>query len=133
MAYLFLDNEPAETSSVGSAAFRPADAPPVAELTALEWSVVALASVDRLSTLRRPGRFGIFCGHLFGKRHNPELADPQLEALRRVAVLMWHDSSLVPHAEVEAFVAAGFTQAHYDLVVIRIASQLRRSTARGRR
>jgi hypothetical protein len=133
MAYLFLDTTMVETSVAGSAAPKPASASPSAGLTPLEWSVLALASTDRLSTLRKPGRIGIAWGHLFGKRHNPELADPRLEALRRVAVLMWHDSSLVPHVQHEALIAAGFTQAQYDLIVVRIASQSRRSVAGGRR
>jgi alkylhydroperoxidase family enzyme len=40
---------------------------------------------------------------------NPPLADPRLEALRRLAVLCWHDGPAVPSHEVLALLDAGFT------------------------
>jgi hypothetical protein len=90
---------------------------PTARLSALEWSVVALAERDRLSTLRTPGRVAIALGRLFGDTPNPRLADPRLEALRRVAVLTWHHGYTIPSAEVRAFLAAGFTNEQYELLV----------------
>lgn len=95
------------------------DAPPVfpATLGPLEWSVVALAERDRLATLRTPGRMSVALGRVFGDRPNPRLADPRLEALRRVAVLSWHHGYTIPSVEVRAFLASGFTPDQYELVV----------------
>ncbi len=92
---------------------------PLAEprLSTLEWSVVALAERDRLATLRTPGRMATAIALLFGDRPNPQLADPQLEALRRIAVLSWHHGYTIPSAEVRAFHAAGFSPDQYELVV----------------
>lgn len=39
-------------------------------------------------------------------------ADDRL--LRRLAVLSWHDLVAVPAQEIAAFLAAGFTNAHYQ-------------------
>ena len=58
------------------------------KLSALEWSVVALARGDRLSSLQAPGKFSTFLKRLFeGERPSPAFADKRLEALRRVSVL----------------------------------------------
>ncbi|MGK6319395.1 hypothetical protein [Sphingomonas sp. DT-204] len=88
-----------------------------AGFSALEWSVVALAERDSLSTLRTPGRVAAALGTLFGERPNPRLADPRLEALRRMAVLSWHYGYTVPGEDIRDFVAAGFTLDHYELLV----------------
>jgi alkylhydroperoxidase family enzyme len=106
-----------------------ADAAP-ARLSALEWSVVALAERDGLSTLRTPGRIATAVTLLFGDRPNPQLADPRLEALRRIAVLSWHHGYTVPSAEVRAFIAAGFTPDQYELVVDSISRGRARATMR---
>jgi len=98
-----------------------------ARLTALEWSVVAIARKDRLSSLRSPGRMSIALGVLFGEGHNPRLADPRLEALRRMAVLTWHNGYTVPPHEVRAFLAAGFSADQYELMVDSIGVARRRS------
>ena len=55
------------------------------------------------------------------KAANRRLADPKLEALRRMAVLTWHHSYSVPKVELQAFFAAGFTTDHYELLGKRIA------------
>ena len=53
------------------------------KLSALEWSVVALARGDRLSSLQAPGKFSTFLKRLFeGERPSPAFADKRLEALR---------------------------------------------------
>lgn len=88
----------------------------------LEWSVVAIAERDKLSTLRTPGRMAIALGTLFGDRPNPQLADPRLEALRRIAVLSWHHGYTVPGDDVRDFVAAGFTLDQYELLVDSISA-----------
>ncbi|KTT72048.1 hypothetical protein NS334_09740 [Sphingomonas endophytica] len=95
---------------------------PVAEdlptkLSALEWSVVALARNDRLSSLRQPGRMAKALGIVFKSPHNPMLADERLEALRRIAVLGWHYGYTVPTEELSRFLHAGFTTAQYELMM----------------
>lgn len=136
MAYLAFTegaagNPPAVTPQHDIAAVSPA-AQPV--LSALEWSVVAIARRDRLSSLRRPGRIALAMGALFGNRGNPRLADPRLEALRRIAVLSWHDGYSVASQEVRRFIEAGFAPAQYELVVDSIsADRLAQQNERFRR
>ena len=128
MAYLALTDGVA-TAIVPASAVSPnlsspsaapkADSP--AGFSALEWSVVMLARHDRPSSLREPGRFQKFLGHIFGESFNRRLADPKLEALRRMAVLTWHHSYSVPKREIQAFFAAGFNADHYELLGKRVA------------
>lgn len=103
---------------------------PNATLSALEWSVVALAQRDRLSSIGEPGPVAMAMGRLFGSRRNPNLADPRLEALRRLAVLAWHRGYAVPRAEIRAFKRAGFSIAQYELV---LASIIKGRDARNQR
>lgn len=103
----------------GAAAIR-ADA----RLSALEWQVVALARRDRLSSLREPAKLIRAIGSIFDETRNPRLADPSLEALRRMAVLSWHSGYSVPSHEVRAFLAAGYTPDQYELMVDSIAAAL---------
>ena len=95
---------------------------PAARLSALEWSVVALARRDTLSSLRTPGRIATAIGGVFRRSTNRKLADERLEALRRMAVLTWHHSFTVPASEVRAFLAAGFSPAQYESVTASIAA-----------
>ena len=85
-------------------------------LSALEWSVVAIARKDGRASLDRPGRMAVAMRVLF-RRHNPRLADERLEALRRMAVLTWRDGYTVASREVRAFLDAGFTTGQYELMV----------------
>jgi len=94
---------------------------PAAALRPLEWTVVQLARGDRLWSLARPGRLVSALRAAF-RLHNPRLADPRLEALRRIAVLTWHYGFTVPSAEVQAFLAAGFSTEQYEAMVDRIGS-----------
>jgi hypothetical protein len=90
---------------------------PAATLGALEWSVVAIARQDSLSTLSEPSRLSVAFGALFARsRPNPRLADERLEALRRIAVLGWHYGYTIPTEELRAFLAAGFSLDQYELV-----------------
>lgn len=91
-------------------------APEPVRFSALEWSVVALAERDKLSSLREPGRMAVALGSLFGERRSTRLADPRLEALRRMAVLTWHNGYRVAQSAVRGFLAAGFTPDHYELL-----------------
>lgn len=92
-----------------------------AGFSALEWSVVMLARHDRPSSLREPGRVAKILAALFGSGVNRRLADPKLEALRRMAVLTWHHSYSVPKAELKAFFDAGYSPDHYELLGKRVA------------
>lgn len=92
-------------------------------LSALEWSVVALAQRDRLSSLGTPGRLSVALGKVFGTgRSALHLADPKLEALRRIAVLSWHHGVAVPATELAAFFRAGFTAGQYHTMTASIAA-----------
>ena len=124
-----------EIGTAGIAAAHPVAAPlsapaPAPRLSALEWSVVALAAGDPLSSLRTPGRMAVAMGALFGDRSRPALADPRLEALRRIAVLGRHQGYTVAPDEIRAFVAAGFSEDHYELVVDSLRAATRNPGAR---
>ena len=114
MAYLAFD----EFGAVQQAAT--ADRPAKDRLSPLEWAVVVLARGDTLATLREPGRLSVALGNLFGKQANPRLADPRLEALRRLAVRVWHDRVSVPAQEMAEFLAAGFTTGQYHTMLASI-------------
>lgn len=112
---------------------RPVLAAPKPEYSALEWSVIRLAEGDRLSTLREPGRLRRFSDWLTGTESSPTLANPRLEALRRMAVLSWHFGFVVPGDEVAEFNAAGFSQDQYELMVSSIRAAITSSTQRNGR
>ena len=110
----------------------PQDSTPVAlptltaakpDFSALEWSVIRFARLDRLWTIRASGRIGRFWNWLLA-RGNPELADPKLEALRRMAVLTWHFGFTVPGDDVANFLSAGFSPDQYELMAGCINSAL---------
>ncbi|AJP71798.1 hypothetical protein [Sphingomonas hengshuiensis] len=107
---------------VASSDVEPVPAPARTGLSALEWQVVAIAQRDRLSTLSEPGRLAVALGMIFGgERANPRLADPRLEALRRLAVLAWHKGYTLPPSEVRAFHDAGFTTEQYETLLASIS------------
>ena len=90
-------------------------APAKPNFSKLEWSVIRLARVDRLWTIRTAGRVRKFWNWLIG-RGNPELANPKLEALRRMAVLTWHYGFTVPGRDIAEFLSAGFSPDQYELM-----------------
>lgn len=114
----------------------PAPAPQLvagpATLTALEWSIVAMAEKDTVSSLREPSRFVAALGSLFGIRRPNRLANDRLEALRRLAVHAWHYRWNVPKSELRRFLAAGFTDNQYQLVQNSIAQARTNRAQRGR-
>ncbi|PCG16082.1 MULTISPECIES: hypothetical protein [Sphingomonas] len=122
MAYLSFD--PINATPVAAPRTAPAPlATPLAatadvapRLSALEWSVVALARNDRLSSLRAPGRMTTAMRVIF-RQYNRMLADDRLEALRRIAVLGWHHGYAVPSHEVARFLRAGYSQGQYELMM----------------
>ena len=103
----------------------PANDTGVPEFTSLEWSVIRLARVDGLSTLRPAGRLRRFWKWLMGRSGSPQLANERLEALRRMAVLSWHYGFTVPGDDVASFMSAGFSPDQYELMVSSIRAALR--------
>jgi hypothetical protein len=93
------------------------DAGPRTDFSPLEWSIIRLAWVDSLSTIRAPGLFRRCYNWLIGRTGSPALANPRLEALRRISVLSWHFGFSVPGEDVAAFLAEGFTADQYELLV----------------
>lgn len=89
----------------------------------LEWSVIRLARIDRLWTIRAAGRLRRFWNWFVG-RGNPHLANEKLEALRRIAVLTWHYGFTVPGEDVTDFIRAGFTADQYELMASTINAAL---------
>ncbi|MEG8038289.1 hypothetical protein QP166_02640 [Sphingomonas sp. LR60] len=123
MAYLMLDDDRSVVTTAPLPATivtpcadpLPTDEP--ARLSALEWSIVALARKDRVSSLDRPGRIATALAVLFKPPHNRMLADERLEALRRIAVLGWHYGYTIPTEELKRFLRAGFSPAQYELMM----------------
>jgi hypothetical protein len=103
-----------------------------ARLSALEWSIVAVARGDGLSSLREPGRLSAALAGLFGRRSDRKAPDRRLEALRRIAVYAWHRGWQVPTSELRAFVRAGFSLDQYELVQTSIARGRAASRRRSR-
>ena len=100
-------------------------------LSPLEWHVVTLARGDRMSSIFEAGPIIRAARRLFGLTVSNALSDPRLEALRRIAVLSWHRGYSVAEEDVRAFIAAGFTLDHYDIVLthinaVRAAAQAKR-------
>ena len=87
--------------------------------SALEWSVIRLARIDDLWTIRPAGPIRRFWNAFVG-RTNPELANDRLEALRKAAVLSWHFGFTIPGEDVADFLSAGFSPAQYELLVTSI-------------
>jgi hypothetical protein len=85
-------------------------------LTALEWSIVAMAQQDGLSSIREPGRYTKALRSLFGLKAANRLANDRLESLRRIAILAWHHGWNVPKSELKAFLEAGFTTDQFELI-----------------
>lgn len=102
----------------------PAPVAPEPDFSRLEWSIIRLARVDSLATLHEPGPVQRFFNWLMGRKGSSELANPKLEALRRIAVLSWHFGFTIPGDEVAAFVAAGFTLEQYELLVLSIRAAI---------
>lgn len=116
----FLTHEPVEARGEEKTGFSP-----------LEWLVIALARGDRLSSLRTPGRIASALSLLFGSSTEPRLANPQLEALRRLAVLAWHHGYNVPPSALAAFHAAGFSTGQAETLLDSVLGQ--RAVRRSRR
>ena len=98
------------TQMVGTSATLPA------RLSALEWSVVAMAERYSLSSIREPSRFISALNAVYGIRRTNRLANESLEALRRIAILAWHHGWNVPKSELASFLEAGFSVDQFELI-----------------
>lgn len=116
MAYLDLDN-----AFAAPIASRGARIEGRTGFSPLEWTVIALARHDSLRSLATPGRFDRVMRTIFGLPTRAPLADPRLEALRRLAVLAWHHGVAVPANEVERGMTAGFQRSQIETLVGRVA------------
>ena len=132
MAYLArIESQNAEPVARPTALWStPANDTAKGDFTPLEWSIIRLASVDSLSTLREPGRFSRFINWLMGRTGGLELANPRLEALRRISVLSWHFGFTIPGDDVADFLSAGFTPDQYELLVTSVRRALSSSAQR---
>jgi len=101
-----------------------------AGFSALEWSVIALAKRDTLRSLASPGAVSRAMGGLFGLGSRSQLADPRLEALRRMAVYAWRRGFALPMTEIRAFLAAGFVEAQMETLVVSVTGMRVGATTR---
>lgn len=85
--------------------------PKRATFSPLEWTVIMLAKGDSLASLRTPGRLSRALGSVLGLGAKSRLADPRLEALRRLSVHAWQRATSLPAVEVMRFLQAGFNSA----------------------
>jgi hypothetical protein len=115
MAYLDV-RDVAEASTYAMPAVEPVG------FTRREWQVIVLAQRDGVASLRAPGRLARLMGKLFGEGINPRLADPRLEALRRLAVLAWRDGFAVPVSAIKAIKAFGFSGDQIELLLASVAN-----------
>jgi hypothetical protein len=115
--------DPQEARAIALTAI-PANDTAKSEFSALEWSVIRMARVDGLSTLRAPGRFRRFLNWLLGRNGRPQLANERLEALRRMSVLSWHFGFTVPGDDVADFLSQGFSPDQYELMVRSVRAAL---------
>ena len=88
----------------------------VPRLSALEWSIVAMAEQDKLSSIREPSRYMKALRGLLGLKVPNRLANDRLEVLRRIAILAWHHGWNIPKWELKAFLEAGFTTDQFELI-----------------
>ncbi|HEX4737075.1 MAG TPA: hypothetical protein VH331_05900 [Allosphingosinicella sp.] len=85
-------------------------------LSALEWSVVALAERDDVDSLKAPGRIARAFASLFPSSRGDSGGDPRLEALRRITILTHRMGEAVPLTEIRRFLKAGFSIGQYATV-----------------
>jgi len=97
----------------------PAMAAPRTSFSDLEWSVIRLARIDALWTIRPAGPLRRLWNRFTGVP-NPELANPELEALRKMAVLSWNYGFTVSGEAVADFLSVGFSLAQYEVLVTTI-------------
>lgn len=95
-----------------------------------EWDVIQIARRDGLASLSAPTRMARLSAWLFGGGISLRLADPRLEALRRLSVLAWHHGYVVPVSAIKAFTDAGYSNDQLELLLASIASSRSNRTGR---
>ena len=85
---------------------------------------------DTLRSLASPGAVSRAMGGLFGLGSRSQLADPRLEALRRMAVYAWRRGFALPMTEIRAFLAAGFVEAQMETLVVSVTGMRVGATTR---
>jgi hypothetical protein len=136
MAYLDL-REAELSGSISTARYHAPTDQPVEPtgFSTQEWLVIALAEQDGLSSLNEPGRIAVALSRLFGNQAVPRLANPRLEALRRLAVTAWHYGHQVPPSGLAAFHAAGFSTGQAETLLDAVTTEraIHRRRRSGRR
>lgn len=87
-----------------------------ASFSALQWSVIAMARSDTLSSLAPDGGILRRIAAWLGIWRSSRLADEKLEALRRISVLAWRKGYVISNRDLREFLSAGFTCDHYELL-----------------
>jgi len=97
---------------------KPVDVAGDQPLSALECRVVELAREDRIETLR-PYRPRSWLARLVlgPAQPSPVLANERLEALRRLAVQVWHDGYTVPVSALREARQAGYDESQIGAVI----------------
>lgn len=90
--------------------------------TALELKTIELARSDDVRSAFAPGPIRRLAGLLFGWRELNSLANPRLEALRRVALLAWRDGYRIDPNAMADLLEAGFEIRHFELLLQLTAS-----------
>ncbi len=101
-----------------AAASEPATTTDATAFSSLEWSVIHASDRDDRTSLDEPGRLRRSLQRLFGFPRKTRLANPRLEALRRMNVLLRSRDGASP-IDHEGFRAAGFTDHHLALLEAR--------------
>lgn len=102
------------------------------QLNRIEREAVMLAKKDRRSSIRPIGVLRKTAGRLFGLPARNRLADPRLEALRRFAVAIAHDTPARSDDEADALRTLGFTSGQINRArAIAEGFRIRRSSGIG--
>lgn len=89
--------------------------------SAEELAVIALSRHDSPATLSAPGRVRRFLDTLFDIRRGNALADPRLEALRRMAILLRRGIDRISSDETARFLASGYSCSHFKALAGHVA------------
>jgi len=112
---------------LSEARLSPAFAPTATQTTfsGREWMVIALARGDTASSLEEPSRFRRTIEAFFKIRRANRLADPRLEALRRMAVLLRTGRGDTSAEERAGFFSAGFSRSQLAALTGFVAKAIR--------
>jgi hypothetical protein len=109
-----------------------APAAPEAGFSPVEWRIVAMAQHDSRASIEPESRLRRLARQMFGFPGYDVLSNERLEALRRMAVLSWHDGYTVAPSAIRAFLAAGYSLDHYEALLGRISAARYRDGAQRR-